>query len=90
MSKVEKTEEQKEQILKDLWYKRNPCHDKDQYGVDRFWGTVLCVFEDYKRALALPIVEKPFYCGAEDYTHSAGRCKSQCRMCNLEEKKGQQ
>lgn len=39
-----KTEKQKEQILKDLWYRRNPCHDRDQNDVDRFWGTVLCVF----------------------------------------------
>ena len=53
---MEKTEEQKQQILKDLWYKRNPCHDKDQNGVDRFWGTVLCVLEDYNKALTLPIV----------------------------------
>jgi hypothetical protein len=52
---MEKTEEQKQQILKELWYNRNPCHDNDQEGNDRFWGTVLCVFEDYKLALTLPI-----------------------------------
>ena len=34
-------------------------------------------------------VVKPFYCGS-DYNHNAGKCKSQCRMCSLEEKKGQQ
>lgn len=53
---MEKTDKQKQQILKDLWYKRNPCHDKDQNGVDRFWGTVLCVFEDYRKALTIPVV----------------------------------
>ena len=55
---MKKTEKQKEQILKDLWYKRNPCHDKDQNGVDRFWGTVLCVFEDYNKALTIPDVSQ--------------------------------
>jgi hypothetical protein len=50
---MEKTEEQKQQILKDLWYKRNPAHDKDSAGVDRFWGTVLCVLDDYNKALTL-------------------------------------
>ena len=55
-----KTEKQKEQILKDLWYKRNPCHDKDQNGVDRFWGTVLCVFNDYQKALTIPVVVKRY------------------------------
>ena len=53
---MERTEEQKEQLLQDLWYKRNPSHDKDNNGVDRFWGTALCVFEDYKLALTLPVV----------------------------------
>jgi hypothetical protein len=86
---MERTEEQKQKLLKDLWYKRNPSHDRDSNGVDRFWGTVLCVLEDYKVALTLPDVVKPFYCGS-DYNHNAGRCKSQCRMCTLEEKKGKQ
>jgi len=48
---MEKTHKQKEQLLEDLWYKRNPCHDNDQEGNDRFWGTVLCVFNDYQKAL---------------------------------------
>lgn len=58
---MEKTEEQKQQILKDLWYKRNPAHDKDSAGVDRFWGTVICVFNDYNKALTLPIVSTRLY-----------------------------
>jgi len=51
---MKRTEEQKQKLLKDLWYKRNPSHDRDSNGVDRFWGTVLCVLEDYKVALTLP------------------------------------
>jgi hypothetical protein len=82
--KMKRTKEQKERLLKELWNKRNPCHDKDQNGVDRFWGTVLCVFEDYKVALTLPDVVKPFYCHSED----AGglRCGSQCLGCEGMEK----
>ena len=83
---MEKTEEQKQQILKEQWYNRNPCHDKDQNGVDRFWGTVLCVLEDYNKALTLPVVVKPFYCGADE-NHNAGRCKNQCRLCFIDEEK---
>lgn len=77
---MEKTEEQKQQILKEQWYKRNPCHDKDQNGVDRFWGTVLCVLEDYNKALTLPDVVKPSYCADESY-HKIDRCKEQCGGC---------
>lgn len=51
---------QKEQLLQDLWYKRNPCHDNDQEGNDRFWGTVLCVFSDYQKALNTPLVMPRF------------------------------
>jgi hypothetical protein len=54
---MERTDKQKEQLLKDLWYSRNPCHDKDQNGVDRFWGTALCVFNDYQKALTIPVVK---------------------------------
>ena len=82
---VKRTEKQKQKLLEDLWSKRNPSHDRDSSGVDRFWGTVLCVFEDYKVALTLPDVVKPSYCGS-DWKHSAGRCKNQCRLCMLEEK----
>jgi len=57
---MERTEEQKQKLLKDLWYKRNPSHDKDQNGVDRFWGTVLCVFNDYQKALTIPVVVKRY------------------------------
>lgn len=53
---MEITDKQKEQLLKDLWYSRNPCHDKGQEGNDRFWGTVLCVFNDYQKALTTPVV----------------------------------
>jgi hypothetical protein len=53
---MERTDKQKEQLLKDLWHKRNPCHDNDQEGNDRFWGTVLCVFDDYNLALNTPFV----------------------------------
>lgn len=49
---------------------------------------ITCLEERIKQ-LTLTDVVKPFYCGS-DYNHNAGRCKSQCRMCNLEEKKGQQ
>jgi hypothetical protein len=43
--------------------------------------------KEKKEQLTLPDVVKPFYCGS-DYNHNAGRCKSQCRLCMLEEKKG--
>jgi hypothetical protein len=77
---MERTDKQKEQLLKDLWYKRNPCHDNDQEGNDRFWGTALCVFNDYNLALTLPDVVKPFYCHSEE----AGglRCGTQCLGCD--------
>ena len=55
---MKKTEKQKQELIKELWYNRNPCHEKDQSGVDRFWGTVLCVLDDYNKALTLPVVEK--------------------------------
>ena len=79
---MEKTEEQKQQILKDLWYKRNPAHDKDSAGVDRFWGTVLCVLEDYNKALTIPVVSI-CVCGTEEYQESEKRadnliCCSKC------------
>ena len=77
---MEKTEEQKQQILKDLWYKRNPAHDKDSAGVDRFWGTVLCVLDDYNKALTLPIVVKSFYCHSENARGL--RCGTQCLGCD--------
>tara|TARA_R110000851_G_scaffold223851_2_gene376688 strand:- start:342 stop:599 length:258 start_codon:yes stop_codon:yes gene_type:complete len=77
---MERTDEQKEQLLKDLWYKRNPCHDNDQEGNDRFWGTALCVFADYNLALTLPDVVKPFCCHSEE---SCGlRCDTQCLGCD--------
>jgi len=76
---MKKTEEQKQQILKEQWYKRNPCHDKDQNGVDRFWGTVLCVLEDYNKALTLPDVVKPFFC---KYEKVGIRCSTQCLRCD--------
>ena len=77
---MERTDKQKEQLLKDLWYSRNPCHDKDQEGNDRFWGTALCVFNDYQKALTLPDVVKPSYCADESY-HKIDRCKNQCGGC---------
>lgn len=86
---MKKTESEKQELLKHFWSKRNPSHDFDNNGVDRFWGTALMVIEEYQEALTLGVVVKPFYCGS-DYNHDAGRCKDQCRMCNLEEKKGQQ
>lgn len=45
-------EDAKIKLLEDLWYQRNPCHDYDQQGKDRFWGTVMCVFNEYAKALA--------------------------------------
>lgn len=57
---MERTDKQKEQLLQDLWYKRNPCHDNDQEGNYRFWGTVLCVFSDYQKALNIPLVTNRF------------------------------
>ena len=74
-----------EDLLKSLWYKRNPSHDKDSLGRDRFWGTVLCVFDDYKKALLEPILVKPFFCGSES-NHNLERCKNQCKFCSLEDK----
>jgi len=76
---MERTDKQKEQLLKDLWYSRNPCHDNDQEGNDRFWGTVLCVFEDYKLALTLPDVVEPFFCNNEKV---GVRCTTQCLGCD--------
>ena len=49
-----KTEKLK--LIEELWYNRNPCHENDQEGNDRFWETVLCVFNDYEKALTIPIV----------------------------------
>lgn len=43
--------------------------------------------DDYNKALTLPCVVKPYYCGS-DHNHNAGRCKNQCRLCSIEEKKG--
>ena len=60
---------------------------------DKSWYKLPELMEAYHQAkldlLTIPGVVKPFYCGS-DYNHNAGRCKSQCRMCDLEEKKGQQ
>lgn len=48
---MDEYKQKKQDLLKELWYKRNPCHDKDTDGVDRFWGTVICVFDDLNNAL---------------------------------------
>jgi hypothetical protein len=77
---MERTEEQKQKLLQNLWDKRNPSHDRDSNGVDRFWGTALCVFEDYKIALTLPDVVKPFYCHSEE--SNGLRCGTQCLGCD--------
>ena len=82
---MERTEEQKQKLLKDLWDKRNPSHDRDGNGVDRFWGTALCVFEDYKLALTLPDVVKPFYCWNSKC--DGKKCKNQCMGCEYYEEK---
>jgi hypothetical protein len=37
-------------------------------------------------ALTIPVVVKPFYCGADE-NHNAGRCKNQCRLCSIDEEK---
>jgi len=55
---MEKTELEKQELLKELWYRRNPCHDRDSNGVDRFWRTALLVFEEYQKALTIPVVVK--------------------------------
>ena len=51
---MEKTE--KLRLLEKLWYSRNPCHDIDAMGNDRFWETVMFVFEDYNNALTRSFV----------------------------------
>lgn len=33
--------------FKEFWIKRNPCHENDQGGVDRFWGTAEMVAIEY-------------------------------------------
>lgn len=38
-------------LLKTLWYERNPVHDFDENGEDRFWRTLLCVFNDYQESI---------------------------------------
>jgi len=37
--------------LKKLWNSRNPHHDIDQEGQDRFWETAHLVFEEYLKFL---------------------------------------
>ena len=44
------------------------------------------LYKNHIEQLTLPDVVKPFYCGS-DYNHNAGRCKHQCRLCMVEEKK---
>lgn len=42
-----------ENLLIELWYKRNPCHEHNlNSGEDMFWGTVFMVFDDYVRELS--------------------------------------
>lgn len=82
---MKRTEEQKQKLLEDLWYKRNPSHDRDSNGVDRFWGTVLCVLEDYNKALTLPDVVKSFYCWNSKC--DGKKCKNQCMGCEYYEEK---
>ena len=70
---MKKTEKQKQELIKELWYNRNPCHENDQSGVDRFWGTVLCVLDDYNKALTLPVVVgKSEQLKAEQEAYNAG------------------
>lgn len=41
----------REEILQELWEKRNPAHEENQgTGKDMFWETVLCVFDDLRKA----------------------------------------
>jgi len=47
---------EKLRLLEEFWHNRNPCHENDQEGNDRFWETVLCVFNDYEKALTIPVV----------------------------------
>jgi len=36
-----------EKLLKELWYKRNPCHELNaDTENDMYWGTVICVIND--------------------------------------------
>lgn len=43
--------EQKVELLKKLWYERNPSHEANlDTGEDMFWQTVLCVYDDYSAA----------------------------------------
>ena len=39
------------EILKEKWYERNPVHDLDKKGKDRFWVTLQMVFKDYYNKL---------------------------------------
>tara|TARA_R100001510_G_C7648692_1_gene206060 strand:+ start:1153 stop:1464 length:312 start_codon:yes stop_codon:yes gene_type:complete len=42
------TKKAREEKLKELWYARNPQHELNaDTEKDMFWGTVLCVFEDF-------------------------------------------
>lgn len=80
---MKKTELEKQELLKHLWYKRNPSHDLDSDGVDRFWGTALMVFEEYQEALTLGVVVKPFYCLGDPKFVGVKRCSKQCKGCEL-------
>ena len=46
--KTERTEEQKDKLLENLWNKRRPAHD------NTFWKTVRLIIEDYTEALNKP------------------------------------
>ncbi len=70
---MEKTE--KLRLLEKLWYSRNPCHDRDAMGNDRFWETVMCVFEDYNKALTIPIVTNSSEQKVEDMQDEINRLK---------------
>ena len=42
-----------EKLLKELWYKRNPCHElNSSSGEDMFWKTAFMVFEDYVKEVS--------------------------------------
>ena len=41
-----------EKLIKDLWYKRNPCHEVNPNGEDMFFKSSFMVFEDYVREVS--------------------------------------
>ena len=74
---------EKEQIteLKRLWLSRNPQHDTNadtDFQEDMFWGTVLCVFNDFEKIINAP---QTFYFLCDRECQGENQCSEQCYSC---------